>query len=314
MTVYNQRMKRPWAVMFAATVAALILAASPPASAEAPLWTRDPLVLGAGQAVWRLGAAYAWVGGGARRQQLPASELRCGLGGVAEVFTILDLGEAIRSGQASGWDVEHFQVGTKILLHDRQGDGWPDAGVAFEVSVPSSHATRGVGVDATDCHARLLLAENYGRTRVAANLGVGILEKVDRLWGQDDSFEYGVSVTHPAGRAGELLAELRGHTYTDRRPGQVFGLAGYRQQLPGGDSWDLYLIAGLDKDADDLEAGFGYTFAFPLYHRRGTAEAEETSSPGERMEELLAGKLAHLSDADKAALREFARGLEPSGG
>jgi hypothetical protein len=316
MTVYNPPMERPGGMLAAAALAAvvLILTATFPAAAEAPLWTRDPMVLRSGEGEWRLGGAYVWVGKGAQRYRLPVGELRCGLGGVAEAFAVLDFGEAIRSGEGGAWDVEHFSVGTKILLHDRQGDGWPDAGVAFEVSVPSSHATRGVGVDATDFHARLLLGEDYGKTRAVVNLGVGILEKTNRLWGQDDSFEYGVSLTHPAGPHGELMAEVRGHTYTDRRPGELFGLAGYRHRLPGGDRWDLYLIAGLDDQAENLEAGFGYTFAFPMYHRREGVEAEDAPSPVEQMEELLAGELAHLNEGDKEALRKFARGLEECGG
>ncbi len=316
MEAYNSPMERLEGIRAAAALATviLILAAALPAAAEAPLWTRDPVVIGSGEGMWRLGGAYVWAGEGALRYRLPVGELRCGLGGIAEAFAVLDFAKAPLKGEDKSWDVEHFHVGTKMLLHDRPGDGWPDAGVAFEVSVPSSHATRGVGVDATDIHARLLLAEDYGKARVVANLGVGILEKTNRLWGQDDSFEYGVSLTRPAGAHGEVLAEVRGHTYTDRRPGQVYSLAGYRHLLPGGDSWDLYLIAGLDKDAEDLEVGFGYTFRFPLYYRRKGAKAEETGSPVEQMEELLAKELAHLSESDKEALRAFARGLSGGGG
>jgi len=294
-----------------AFAAAVILGSSIAAHAQAPLWVEDPAVLQDGECRFRVGGDYALVGGGIERYRFPSLYWKTGLGGAGECILVFDLGEVNQDGREQGWDVERFLIASKLLVRGPGRGGSPEASLAFGVKIPSSDTKKGVGVDATDFHARLLLARDCGDTRLIANAGLGILEKVTNLWGQDDVFEWGVAAVTRAGARDELLLELSGNSNSTRGPANLLALVGYRFRRPNGGSWDLYARWGLNGGSDNFSCGVGYTVRAGLFSPRFVeAEAGGSESASGQLEELLAGELAHLSDADKQAIRDFFAALK----
>lgn len=274
------------------------------AHAQYPLWVEDPSVQADGETSLRIGADYALVGQGIELYRFPSLYWKTGVGGVGEGIIVFNLGEVNQDGDEQGWDIESFSVASKLCLHESASPNKWDTSLAFGVKIPSSDTSKGVGVDATDFHARLLAARNIGDTRIILNGGVGILEKVTNLWGQDDILEWGAAAVTPISKRGEVMLELSGNTSSSRGPSSLMALAGVRHRLHNGNSWDAYARWGLTGQSDNVAFGVGYTINAELFPSR-VILVEPESMKHATLEELLSGKLAHLSDEDKQAIREF---------
>jgi len=244
----------------------LMLIFSPRCSlAQPPLWSEDASILPLGESVVRVGGDYAYVGGGKKRFRLPAIYFKCGLGGISEWVIHFNLGEVIEDGKELGYDVETFIVASKLLLH-KGGRGFPETSIGFGVKIPSEDTKKGLGSDTTDFYARLMLGQDVGpRTRIIVNFGLGILEKINELHGQDDIFQYALAVHQRLNQRTTLLAEFSGHTNSTRKPTQNFLLVGLGFATSTHSNWDISAIIGLNPNADDIRLSLGYTTRFKLF-------------------------------------------------
>lgn len=106
-------------------------------------------------------------------------------------------------------DIHDPVVSTKILLqHETRRR--PAIGVRLATRFPSAANKSGLGNDATDVFLALLAGKSLGRTRVAANLGLGVLSIPERGDRQNDVLVYGASVSRPVSRTVVLVAEAVG--------------------------------------------------------------------------------------------------------
>ncbi len=234
------------------------------AFAQPPLWSEEAEILPQGISELRLGGDYAIVNSKVNQFRLPAIYWKIGLGGIAESIVLFNLGESIEDGKEMGYDVETLILATKIQVHNGEGS-LPQIALGFGVKLPSQDTRKGLGPDTTDFYGRGMLTGKFGKTRLTANIGLGILEKTSQSIGQDDIFQYGISAETALNEKSNFLIEFNGHTNSSRQPTQNFILLGLRSKQGDKGFWDMAGIWGLNPSAEDFRITIGYTIVFKLF-------------------------------------------------
>jgi hypothetical protein len=212
---------------FVAALVAFVLVA--PARAQvAPLRTADPIPLPHGELSVHVGVdvlgdvEFPLSGLRGDLAHLPAVGLRLGMGGIGELqvgtgFQLLH----VRSRTAAPLDtmlgavgdfttdVDDPYVAVKIRL-DEETKYRPATGLRMVTRLPSSGQESGLGNDTIDFLTYILAAKSVGRTRLLANLGLGILSTPLRGDRQNDVIVYGLAASRPLSERWLLVGEVNG--------------------------------------------------------------------------------------------------------
>ena len=211
----------------------LVLWAAPLRAQQRPLVTEDPETVGAGRILIEGGIDYA------HDQRYPVSGLEgnlwrvptlgvsIGISPIAELqidsspFNRLKIAKRAPaplsplltvSGDTTH-DVEDIVIGTKIRLL-RESPRYPAVGVRFATELPNARNETGLGVDAMDFFASLLVAKTVESVRVVGNIGVGILGDPTTGSRQNDDLTYGLSFARALTDSAEVVGELNGRVST----------------------------------------------------------------------------------------------------
>ena len=224
---------------FAFVVAALLacLAARPAFAQSRPLATEDPEVVGPGQILFEAGVDYG------QSMFYPASGLTGNLwrvgsfgfsfgvssiaeiqlkGGLRDIFSITNRTPAPLSSlltvaptATSTSDFPDGSLGAKIRFATETATR-PSMAVKFSTRLPNEGNESGLGLDTFDFNFGLALAKTVQSSRVAANVGFGILGDPVRGDNQNDVLNYGVSVAQAVRTGVEVVGELNGRLSTRR--------------------------------------------------------------------------------------------------
>ena len=158
-------------------------------------------------------------------------------------------------------------VATKIRLLE-ETESRPAVGLRFATRLPAAGNESGLGNDTMDFLYWLLAGKTWGRTRLLANVGLGVLSLPTTGDVQNDVVLYGAAVERSVGRRWTLFAEASGRT--DRRGEAPPGTDDAGQARLGG-RWarDTIAIAaalavGLHEPDPDLAATVGVTTLWRL--------------------------------------------------
>lgn len=209
-----------------------------PAAAGAqsrPLATEDPEVVGPGQILFETGVDYG------QDMFYPASGLTgnlwrvgtfgflFGVSSIAEIQLRGGLRDSLAiTGRApaplsamltvapdatSTSDFPDASVGAKVRFLSETA-GRPAMALRFATRLPNQSNESGLGLDTFDFNFGLALAKTIQSSRVAGNIGLGILGDPVRGDNQNDVLNYGVSVAQAVRSGVEIVAELNGRLNT----------------------------------------------------------------------------------------------------
>jgi hypothetical protein len=198
-----------------------------------PLATEDPEVVGPGQILFEAGLDYG--------QDIfyPASGLRgnlwrvgtfgfnFGVSSIAEIQlkgglhdqlsitsrTVAPLSSMLTVDGDSTGDFPDAMIGAKVRFSPETATR-PAMSVKFMTRLPNEGNESGLGLDTFDFNFNVLAAKTIQTTRVAGNVGFGILGDPVRGDNQNDVFNYGFSVAKAVRTGLELVAEINGRLNT----------------------------------------------------------------------------------------------------
>ena len=220
----------------AALAVTLATAVAAPAPGQVrPLRTVDPLPVATGTVVAELGVEFQ------HGRTFPLSGLTGDLVGLPTVALTFGFGRAefrVESGydllfiderdpdavfadliESNGdfvRDVRDPVISTKLLLrHETRLQ--PAMAIRVATKLPSTGNGSGLGTDAIDVFLGVLAGKDLGATRLAVNVGLGVLSAPTEGHRQNDVLQYGVSLARPVGERLELVAEAAGRAdFKDR--------------------------------------------------------------------------------------------------
>ncbi len=215
----------------------IALGARPASAQSRPLATEDPEVVGPGQILFEAGLDYG------QGMFLPASGLSGNLwrvgsfgfhfgvssiaeielkGGLRDVFSITSRTSAPLSSMltiaptaTSTSDFPDGTIGAKIRFAPETATR-PAMAVKFSTRLPNEGNESGLGLDTFDFNFDLALAKTVQSSRVAGNIGFGILGDPVRGDNQNDVLNYGASIAQAVRTGLEIVGELNGRLSTRR--------------------------------------------------------------------------------------------------
>jgi hypothetical protein len=257
---------------------------------QRPLTTQDPEVVGTGQVLVETGFDYAW------DQVFPASGLEgnllrvplvgavVGLSSLAEVqitgglynrMAIVErhaapLGYMLQVPGDTTSDVEDIVVATKVRILGETRSR-PAIGLRLATRLPNAGNESGLGLDTTDFYATGLIGKTFKSTRVAGNIGVGILPDPTRGDRQNDVLVYGVSLARAISEAIDVVGELSGRASTrsgepppgtESREVMRIGARYTRKAI----RFDGAVLFGMTTRDPTFGVSAGFTYIFTAFH------------------------------------------------
>lgn len=218
----------PLPLCAAALAAALLAPAAGAAAQTRPLRTVDPAPAPEGALVIATGAEFQ------RDRTFPLSGLFGDLVGLPLVSLTFGFGRAefrVESGYDILWiderdpgaafadmvvvdgdvtsDIRDPVVSTKVLLR-HETPSQPAVALRVATKFPAASNDAGLGTDAIDVYLTLLAGKDLGATRLAANLGLGVLSAPTEGHRQNDVLQYGLSAFRRVGERLQVVAEVAG--------------------------------------------------------------------------------------------------------
>ena len=165
--------------------------------------------------------------------------------------------------KTSGWD--DLVIGAKIRFVT-EAPGRPAFALRFATKLPNAGTSTGLGTSTTDFQIGLATAKTINSTRLAANLGLGIMAEPSEAATQNHLLTYGLSVARAVATGAELVGEVNGRVDSGEEAGPgtesrgVLRLGGRFTRGPvrldGG-----FIIGITDADPSwGLTAGFTWVF------------------------------------------------------
>jgi len=255
---------------------------------QRPLVTQDPESIGAGQVLVEGGLDYGTgiffpvSGLEGNLVRVPMLGVVVGVSSIAEIqvtggpykrLAITARGEGPLAGLVPPGDttstVEDLVIGAKVRLLSESASR-PALAFRFATRLPNAGEESGIGLDTTDFFASLLIAKSVRSTRVAGNLGLGILADPVSAGRQNDVLTYGISLARALNTRFDLVGELNGrwNTRSEDVPVGTESMGAFRvggRYTRGAGRLDGGVIIGLT--ARDPGIGFtaGFTYVFRAF-------------------------------------------------
>lgn len=112
---------------------------------------------------------------------------------------------------------EDFVIGAKVRFVS-ETQGRPALAVRFTTRLPMVSTSTGLALGTTDFTAALAIAKTIRSTRIAANVGVGLLGDPVRGDNHNTAITYGFSLARAIGGGAELVAEMNGRADLGEEP------------------------------------------------------------------------------------------------
>src|SRR5262245_3749585 len=171
-------------------------------------------------------------------------------------------------------DTGDFYLATKIKLR-KESRRAPALGFRFGAELPNSNQSRGIGLNQTNFFATVLAAKSFGKARVIANVGLGILSSPIDAFGnvspftQNDVLLFGLAGSYQLNNRLTLVGEVNGRHSTRRNAPlgtESDGAARLGARIrAGGLIWDLAGIKGLYSNSERSGITFGVTYEASLF-------------------------------------------------
>jgi hypothetical protein len=209
-------------------VVPVLLSATTAFAQQRPLVTEDPATIGDGRVLVEAGFDYLHqlkiplYGLTGNLVHLPAVGVNLGLGSRAEIqidggYRLLHVTDRKNAPLSSILDIpgdtshaeDDVVIATKVWLvteHDHR----PAIGFRVATKLPNAPNQTGLGTDMTDFSFSVLVGKSFGSTRIAGNLGLGIVGDPTENAVQHDPLLFGVSVTHAISPRVTLAGEVEG--------------------------------------------------------------------------------------------------------
>ena len=165
------------------------------------------------------------------------------------------------AGSCSTHDIGDFALSTKIRILSESGHR-PSFAMRFGFIMPNSNQARGIGPNATDVFAMLIVGKHFGKLEVFGNAGLEIMQARNALFTQNDVILYGGAFRYPVHRNVRLVGEVAGRASTRKIDADLVGTESLSQArlglqiLAGGFQWDVAGIRGLN--AHNPRSGFTF--------------------------------------------------------
>ena len=273
----------------ASLVCLLLVASVPMAAQNRPLRTPDAETVPAG--TMRVQAGFDFLqdvdfplsGLSGDLTSVGVVQIRMGVGKITElqlegaVHHFLDVKRQVGAfvtpvltGPNSTHDVGDFSLATKIRVL-AETKNRPGVAFRFGFQMPNSDQSRGIGSNASNIFAELILQKHFGKLNLMGGAGVAILQAPAALFTQNDVITFGAGFSYAAHKRLNVVGEVAGFQNTrnaspslagtESRSQGRFGL----QILAGGFQWDVAGIAGLTKSSPRTGFTFGISRDFRLF-------------------------------------------------
>ena len=166
----------------------------------------------------------------------------------------------VLTGANSTNDVGDFSLWTKILI--RREYRAPAVAFRFGFLMPNTNQARGIGNNATNVYASVILQKHIRRLKVFGDSGLGILQSPNAKFSQNDELLYGGAMEYPLNRRLRIVGEVNGRYSSRTITPALYGTesrAEGRMGLVisgGGFQWDVAAILGVYPN----DPSTGFTF------------------------------------------------------
>lgn len=175
------------------------------------------------------------------------------------------------TGANSTNDVGDFSLWTKLLLVREHRA--PALAFRFGFEMPNTNQQRGIGNNATNVYASLILQKHIGPLKAFGDAGVGILQAPNAEFSQNDELLYGGALAYPLGRRVSIVGEVAGRYSSRTLTPALYGTesrAEGRMGLVisgGGFRWDVAAVAGVYPNDPSTGFTFGVSRDLRLFGR-----------------------------------------------
>jgi hypothetical protein len=180
----------------------------------------------------------------------------------------------VLTGANSTNDVGDFSLWTKLLLLREHRA--PAVAFRFGFLMPNTNQARGIGNNATNVYASVILQKHIGRLKAFGDTGIGILQSPNAKFSQNDELLYGGALSYPLNRRAHVVAEVAGRYSSRALTPALYGTesrAEGRMGLVvsgGGFQWDMAAILGVYPNDPSTGFTFGVSRDLRIFgrHRR----------------------------------------------
>jgi hypothetical protein len=157
--------------------------------------------------------------------------------------------------------VGDFSLWTKVRLRDEHRA--PAFAFRFGFLMPNTNQQRGIGNNATNVYASVILQKHFGRLKAFTNTGIGILQAPNAKFSQNDELIYGGALEYTLTRRMSLVGEVSGQYSSRRLTPALYGTESRGQGRmgivisAGGFRWDVAAVAGVYPNDPSTGITFG---------------------------------------------------------
>ncbi len=165
------------------------------------------------------------------------------------------------TGNNSTNDVGDFSLWTKLRLRDEHRA--PAVAFRFGFLMPNTNQARGIGNNATNVYASVILQKHFGRLKAFTNTGLGILQAPNAKFSQNDELIYGGALEYTLTRRVSLVGEVSGQYSSRTLTPALYGTESRGQGRmglvisAGGFRWDVAAVAGVYPNDPSTGITFG---------------------------------------------------------
>lgn len=176
------------------------------------------------------------------------------------------------TGANSTNDVGDFSLWTKLLLLREHRA--PAVAFRFGFLMPNTNQARGIGNNATNVYASLILQKHIGRLKAFGDAGIGILQAPNAKFSQNDELLYGGALVYPLTNRLSVVGEVAGRYSSRTITPALYGTESRAQGRMGlvisggGFQWDVAAIAGVYPNDPSTGFTFGVSRDLRLFGGR----------------------------------------------
>jgi hypothetical protein len=173
------------------------------------------------------------------------------------------------TGRNSTNDVGDFSLWTKLRL--RNEHRVPAVAFRFGFLMPNTNQSRGIGNNATNVYASVILEKHFGKLKAWTNTGIGILQSPNAKFSQNDELLYGGALAYPLTKRLSVMGEVAGRYSSRTLTPQLYGTESRGQGRMGlvvsawGFRWDVAAVAGVYPNDPSTGVVFGVSHDLRIF-------------------------------------------------
>lgn len=177
------------------------------------------------------------------------------------------------TGTNSTHDVGDFSLWTKLLIR-KEASRTPAVAFRFGFLMPNTNQARGIGNNATNVYASVILQKHFGKLKAWTNTGIGILQSPNAKFSQNDELLYGGALAYPVTRRVSVVGEVAGRYSSRTLTPALYGTESRAEGRMGlvvsawGFRWDVAAIAGVYPNDPSTGVTVGISRDLRIFSRR----------------------------------------------